>query len=1030
MITLDAKTDFSFMRGFGKPAQWLERAAEIECPALGIADFCSTWGHAEFQMANKTNVKLLYGVQLPVVVALTKDSAHDLVTLIARSSDGLSRLYGAVGIAEAQGYYRPRLTWEQVADLTKHCFVIVNECSIGSLNSLRKVKGIIVAGRPVDDRMHTLIRDGGFPCVPAYSPRFPRVEDRKAFELLQAISAGHRVGEHQSQSALPLLRRVDYEGAMRACGIEPAGAWFDLAARIVDECSANISKAQTFKYPSGPKKGYGGDWELGKWCAQGAQRLGIDIKNGPYADRFVREFEVIREKNFFDYFLFVADLVAWAKKRMFVGPGRGSSGGSLLCYLLGITTVDPLKYGTLFERFIDITRPDWPDIDVDFPDDKRDLVFAYLKEKYGDDHVARLGTVSEFGAKGAVNDTAKATGVSYDVAREMGKLIEGHVIAGQLRGGSLTDLFASDEALRKYIDANPSLALAGHIFEHARHHGVHAAGVVVTKQPVTTFGAVDKHGTIALDMKMAEKIGLIKMDALGLRTLSVIQACCDAVNIDPASLYDLDPLVGDDKVWALFNADRVTGIFQFEGHTVRQLTKSVKVDRFDDLCAITSLARPGPLMGGAAGTWCKRRSGEEDWDYKHPSLEKHTKNTLGVWCYQEQVMSLARDIAGFDEPAVNALRRAIGKKSPETLQKFREQFLQGCRTWHERTRASAAIVVKGREALAIPDETAADLWNEICEFGSYAFNFSHAVAYSMISYMSAHLKAHYPLEFAVAQLRNAADEDQAKQLLRELTEEGYAYIAFDPRHSLASWSIQDGKLYGGFDSVKGVGPKTAAALLEAREQGGEDWMDALTDSQRDRLLGADNTPWHSLSYFGRKFARLYEDPEGFRTSATPAGVTAPVYRIKDIPAHKGTYRFLGRIARKWSKTKDDKTHWNLIFADDTGEIGGTINRFKVSKFEWLIDSNCDDRDFLIKADIIEDGRQWTFIDQIVELTDAVAAEDQAQAGTGKGPRGDSGSSTGDPAVRADDKPAGRKPAKGNRSGRKKRVDATRRRARS
>lgn len=1005
MITLGAKTDYSFMRGFGTPAQWLARCKELGVTRLALTDYCSTWGHAPFAMAFKgSGVELLFGVQLPVVPLLVKDPAHDLVTLIAKSPEGLQRLYEAVGLAGEQSYYRSRLTWEQVGSLNNDCWVIVNEISIGNLPIVKKhCKGAMIGARPQRDRMLSLVKEGKMPVVPMHMPVMPQVENLDGYRLVQAISAGVRVGELDGGSVLPLLRRAEYEGAMRACGVEPLGDWFDLAARILPFDFPKASKIKIAPTQADAQM------TLRKMCYATAQTLGLDIKvRGPYFERFERELGVIRDKQFEDYFLFIADVCQWARGRMLVGPARGSSAGSLLCYLLGITTVDPLKYGTLFERFIDITRPDWPDIDIDFPDTRRDEVLAYMKEKYGAAHFARLGTISEFGGKSAINDTAKATGVEYMVGRELGKVVEGYVQAA-IQVQTLAEIFGHDPQAKAITDKYPGLLLASTIEGHARHSGVHAAGVVVSREAIRSFGTVDKNDTLAMDMKAAEKVGLIKMDALGLRTLSVIQDCCDQVAIDPRTLYNIDFLKPEPKVLDVFNNDRVTGVFQFEGHAVRQLMKAIKVETFDDLCALTSLARPGPLSGGAAGNWVKRRSGQDQWEYLHPSLEPHTKSTFGVITYQEQAMSIVRDLGAFDEPSVNKFRRAIGKKEPEVLKAFREQFLAGCATWHERPKVfTEASVTTG----PIPEEIAADLWDEMCEFGSYAFNLSHAVAYAMISYSAAHLKAHYPLEFAVATLRGSKDDDQGKQVLRELEAEGFSYIPFDAALSHATWAAIDGRLVGGFDSVKGIGDKSARELLSKREADPENWLGRLTESQRNKLTRPDNTPWHALSYFGRTYAKLYDDPENYKTEATPAGVTAPVMRIKDIPPAKGTYRFLARLIKKMVKDKNspeqlakrdgeklasNTTFVNLIWSDDTGEIGTTINRFKVGQYGWLLDSATDGRDFLVRGTIIGDERRWLFIDGIVELTPQKEEENGRQdkvrpKRAAKGSEGDGGNS--------------------------------------
>lgn len=908
-ICLGAKTDFSFMRGFGSPEQWLKRCEEIGVTHFCVADWCGTWGHAPFTEAFKdSKVKLLYGVQIAVTESLGKDNRFSVVTLIAKKS--LTELYGAVTLAYQQSFYRPRLTWAQIKNLTD-CVVIVNDFIPAHTRQAKE-----------------------YPLV-GYHPVYPSPQDRQGYELVQAISAGHRMGD-LDQEAFHLLRDSEVKSRFPDLKVK--------AKTLIKDCTATMVHGNIIEV----------NGDLKKLTLAGAKRLKIDVKKEPYKSRLERELAVLQEKKFETYFLFVNELVQWAKARMFVGPGRGSAGGSLICYLLGITTVDPIKFGTLFERFIDITRPDLPDIDIDFPDTRREEVFEYMRLQYGADRVARLGTITEFKGKSALNDTARATGTPFDAAREIGKYTEG---AGQGVVLDLDRVFDFDE-VKSVLEKFPDLRLARLIEGHPKNHGVHAAGVVVTEEPVTRYGSVDKAGVIQMDMKTAEKLGLVKMDALGLRTLSVIQETCDLAGIKPETLYDLN--WEDQKVYKkIFNADRVTGIFQFEGHAVRSLLRQVHIDKFDDLCAITSLARPGPLVGGAAEEWVKARNGEAVSEMLHEKLEK----TYGTIVYQEQMMSIARDLAGFDEPSVNGMRRAVGKKDPEKLRGYREQFVEGA-------------------AQKLGMERAEELWDELCEFGSYAFNYSHAVEYCMISFMTAWLKMKYPLEFAVAQLRNAADDESAKNMLRELIDEGYEYVPFDPHLSQGSWAIINGKLYGGFDSVRGVGPKTAEALLAKREADPEGWIDHLTEAQHARIMGKYNTPWHELTYFGEKYKALYENPEGFKRPYAPAGFRGPVLQIKDIPDIKGNYAFVGRILRRQVKDQNDPERVakrngvrlekdtkfaNIFIEDDTGEIACTINRFKYKDFEWLTDGPIEGRDFFFRGNIIEDGRRWLFLDRAVEL---------------------------------------------------------------
>lgn len=948
MIVLGAKTDYSFLRGFGTPKQWLARCKEIGVTAFGLADYCSTWGHAPFREAFKgSGIKLLYGVQLPVVSFLDKDPRHSLVTLYAK--DDLAELYRLTSLAQKQTYYRARLTWTQLKEFGG--YIVINELLrkharvVKTLDSERTFMG---HGTSSSEQL------AEFRGVPDYSPRFPAADDRVGFNIFQTISSGQRIGEVENVG-IHMLR----ESELKRVYDDIPGDWIAAAQRIADTCTADIPEASLLDMGIEDKAG-----TLRKMALDGApgkiptytDEDGSILLADEYAERLDRELAVIADKHFEDYFFFVTDICRWADERMFVGPGRGSAGGSLLCYLLGITTVDPLKFGTMFERFIDVTRPDLPDIDIDFPDSRRDEVFEYMKQKYGSDCFARLGTLTELGGKSALNAVARATDVPFDAAREIGKWTEG---AGQ--GVVLTPawVFENVEEILPVLERHPTLRLATVIDGHVSHHGVHASGVVVTNKPVSNFGTVDREGILSMDMRVAEKQGFVKMDVLGLKTLSVIQECCDLVGIDPRTLRDLD--WNDFEVFdRVFNADHVTGIFQFEGHAVRSLMKGVKVDKFDDLCALTSLARPGPLVGGAAGQWVKARRGDiEVTEFLHPALE----STHGVICYQEQMMAIARDVAGFDIAGVNGMRRAVAKKDPEKLRAYRPAFVAGCQQ-------------KG-----MTEDRANELWEEICEFGSYAFNLAHAVAYAMLSYMTAWLKLKHPLEFAVAQLKYAADEDTAKNLLRELIEEGYQYVPFDAQKSAASWSIVEGKLYGGFDSIRGVGTKTAERFVAARATNPNNWLDKLTDAQREKVTSG-VTPWHALSYFTDKYRDLYGDPSGFRCLTTPKGIKPPVYRLRDLPEAKGEYAFLGRITKKKHvdanepervAKRDGKkfvkdTHFiNLTIEDDTGEVGATINRFKAANFQWLVDEDLTGRDFLFRGNVIEEGRRWLFLEKVIEL---------------------------------------------------------------
>lgn len=964
MIVLGAKTDYSFLRGFGTPEQWLARAKDIGVTALGIADYCSTWGHAPFRDAFKgSGIKLLFGVQVPVVGFLDKDPRHSLVTLYAQ--DDLCVIYKALSKAHAQTYYRPRLTWRDLSQLNG-VFIVINNLlrtHVRAALSLDSDRTFVGNTGELPEHMSAI------PLSPVvdYSPRFPAPDDRVGFQIFQSISSGQRIGEIE-QTGIHMLRLTE-RNRLIGQDAEAMTAMDDNAARIEHFCTATIPEATlldmgvtTDKSLKLYEMAYEGAAKLGLLRDTGPRMNGLPWKDAAYKERLDREIAVIAEKKFQDYFFFVAEICSWADQRMLLGPGRGSAGGSLLCYLLGITHVDPLRYGTMFDRFIDITRSDLPDIDIDFPDNRREEVFEYMKQRWGADCFARLGTLTELGGKSALNAVARAYDIPFDASREVGKWTEG---AGQGVVIKPAWIFENVEEVKPILDKYPGMLMAAQIDGHVSHHGVHASGCVVTNDPVWNYGTVDREGILSMDMRVAEKQGFVKMDVLGLKTLSVIQETCDLVGMDPRDLRKLD--FNDLEVFdTIFNKDAVTGIFQFDGNAVRGLMKGIKVDKFDDLCALTSLARPGPLVGGAAGKWVKARRGDEEARASiHPSLD----STYGVICYQEQMMNICRDCAGFDIPSVNGMRRAVAKKDPEKLAAYRPAFVAGMTDFFD------------RNEVRDPQAAAEELWEEICEFGSYAFNLAHAVAYAMLSYMTAWLKAKHPLQFAVAQLKYAADEDDTKHLLRELIEEGFGYVPFDHAKSAASWSIVDGKLYGGFDAIRGIGIKTAERHVALREKNPTGWIEKLTEAQRAKVLGG-VTPWETLSYFTDKFKGLYTDPGGFRCASTPKGIKPPVYRLRDLPEAKGEYAFLGRITSKkhvdaneparvdkrGGKKFTKDTHFiNLTIEDDTGEVGATINRFKAGQFEWLLTEDLAGRDFLFRGNVIEEGRKWLFLDKVIEL---------------------------------------------------------------
>jgi hypothetical protein len=394
----------------------------------------------------------------------------------------------------------------------------------------------------------------------------------------------------------------------------------------------------------------------------------------------------------------------------------------------------------------------------------------------------------------------------------------------------------------------------------------------------------------------------------------------------------------DPKVWEVFNKDKVTGIFQFEGQAVRGLMRQVTVTSFEDLCALTSLARPGPLNGGAAALWVDRKSGRHDWKSLIPALDP----TFGLIVYQEQAMAIVRELAGFNEFDVNGFRRAIGKKDPLKLKAYHDQFVSGAR---ERSKMS--------------DIELEDLWQQMEDFGSYAFNYSHAVAYSMISYYTAYAKAYYPDLYALAYLKHAPDEEAEKSILREYGRD--RVVICDPELSEVNWSVKDGKLIGGLTNLKGVGPKMAQKFIDLRTADPVNWKENLTSSQRSKLVG--ETRLDDMYFFDRYYGDVYSYPARFR-------ISDKVWKIEDIPAEKGDYIFLGRLTKIMVREKDGQEYALAFFSDDTGEMPCTISKKNWPEFKFGPDGKPTlkiDVPYVVRGDIINEGRKWLFINKARKL---------------------------------------------------------------
>lgn len=684
-----------------------------------------------------------------------------------------------------------------------------------------------------------------------------------------------------------------------------------------DKASTSLTKRRdnipeyinTFELPRSGMIKYNGSRSFELKCWEGFEYKCPDTDE--YNDRLEYEIKMITDKGFEDYFLIVHEMIEKAKETMIVGPGRGSSGGSLVCYCLGITNINPIRFGLIFERFIDVNRDDLPDIDTDYPDKKRQEVIANTQMQY--ETAFPLAVVSKYMPKTTLNEFAKAYDIpAYDLSELKGSIIVRN--SGDARANAcLEDTLLGSETGRAFLEKYPHMQAAMRAEGHAKHSGKHAAGIVVLDDDINKYAAYDHNsGTICIEGPDAEYIGLLKIDCLGLRTLSVIENCLELSGVDVNDIYDID--LNNYSVLAVFNSDDLSDIFQFDGEALRMVNGSIHVEKFSDLSDITALGRPGALNSGGTNRYIKVKSGEQPPTYYGEIYEKVTKDTCGIVVFQEQTMVLLREYGGLTWGDVNIMRRAISKsKGDEFFEKYKKKFIDGA-------------IANGHS-----DADAMIVWDAIASMGSYAFNKSHAVAYAMISYWCAYCKVNYHFNFLAANLNNAKDDDHGLKMLRQYVEKhDIEYLPVDPDNSAVGWTIQDGVLVGGLTNIDGIGEKKANDIIKRRASG-KPYTKAILAKLLDPV-----TPYDLLYPISHHYKDYYEDND--------------ITRIKNLYENEGLILTLGKvmsrdlrdrndvqslIKRKGKRVTENTHYLNIVIEDDTGKVKCTIAPFDMDRLDGL-----------------------------------------------------------------------------------------------
>ncbi|HVO93647.1 MAG TPA: DNA polymerase III subunit alpha, partial [Terriglobales bacterium] len=658
-----------------------------------------------------------------------------------------------------------------------------------------------------------LAKEVSIPVVATNDCHYGERADFQAHDVLLCVQTGKTVNDDNRlkletdelylKSAEEMIRGFDYcPGAV------------ERTLEIAERCNLEIEFGKyhfpTFK----PPKEISLDDYLDELAHQGLdERLeGItdpEVRKN-YLERLEYELGVIKDMQFPGYFLVVADFINYAKQNGIpVGPGRGSSAGSLVAYALRITDLDPIRHVLLFERFLNPERKSMPDIDVDFCIRGRAQVIQYVKDKYGADRVAQIATFGTLKAKAAIRDVGRAIGLSFAETDALAKLIPAPkqgfdfpLTEAMKMEPRIPELMKNDARIKTLMDH--ALRLEGLV----RHASTHAAGVVLSNLPLVDHLPlfVDKEGGIVTQYEMSwvEKIGLVKFDFLGLKTLTLIHDCLKLIEMTRGEQVNLDHLPLDDKkTYRTLCQGNTTGVFQLESTGIREMTVKIRPNCFEDLVAILALYRPGPLDSGMADDYIKRKNGKEKVKYLHPLLETILKDTYGVIVYQEQVMQTAQILAGYTMGEADILRRAMGKKDPEEMAAQRERF------------------VSGAMAKKIDEKKATEIFDQMETFARYGFNKSHSAAYALVSYQTAYLKTHFPVEFMAALLTSEmGDTDKVIKNLAECRDKDIEVLAPDVNESLSDFTPVGGKIRFGLAGVKNVGEKAVEVILQSRNADG------------------------------------------------------------------------------------------------------------------------------------------------------------------------------------------------------------------
>ena len=844
-VHLHTHSEYSLLDGAARISELVGRAASMGQPAVAVTDHGVLYGAVDlYTEATAAGVKPILGCEVYMAPRSHRDKEgradrdpHHLV-LLARNATGYANLVALSTRSHLDGYYyKPRIDKQLLAQHSEG-LICLSGCIGGELPQAILGGDLDVAERVARQHQEifdadgyflelqdhgmaeeTAVREGlieiarrtGLPLICTNDSHYIDPADAEAHDILLCLQTGaRRDDERRFRFHGPDFYLASGEEMRRRFEAYGEAAANTLA--VAERCDWRLELGQHHLPAYSPiPEGMDADSYLAELCAQGLRERYGDDPSREARERLAMELDVIRQTGFAAYFLIVWDLVRAARcDGVVVGPGRGSAAGSLVAYVLRITNVDPLRYGLIFERFLNLERVEMPDIDIDF-DDRRDRVLQYVTGKYGQDRVAQIITFGTMAARAAIRDVGRVLDVPLPDVDRLAKLVPATIgitlDRAVAEARELRDLYESEPWARSVID------IARRLEGISRNASTHAAGVVIGAEPLASIVPLARatsgnEGAVTqFDMKGVSKIGLLKMDFLGLTNLTVIQGAVENIERTRGMRLDIDAIPLDDPAtYELLGKADTHGIFQFEATFAKRILIDMQPRSLEDLAAANALNRPGPIEGKVVDLYIRRRRGEEPVSYLLPEMEPILAETFGTMIYQDQVMKIASAVAGFTLGEADLLRSAMGKKDKLKMAQQREKFLRGA------------------TSRGVDEATAAELFDLIAYFAGYGFNKAHAVCYALIGYQTAYLKANHPLEYMAALLNSrAGDFDKLKQTILDAHARGLTVLLPDINRSQPGFAVGDpdrGEILYGLAHIKNTGERAMEQIVEERRGAG------------------------------------------------------------------------------------------------------------------------------------------------------------------------------------------------------------------